>query len=255
LTFKYNDKKEVMDVLDKNSDELAAVVMEPCRYYDPEDGFLELVRTETKKRGRLLIFDEITIAWRFHLGGAHMKYEVYPDIAVFGKTIGNGHPMGAVIGTKEAMQGAKDSFISSTFWTESTGPAAAIAAISIMERKNAPEYVEKIGISIMDIWKKYSKLHGLSIKTGHTFPCVAGFVLQYENALAVQTLFIQNMLQKGFLSSLTVYPTLAHNDDILAKYEQAIDETFMELSDAISKNEVEKRLKGPVKISSFARLI
>ena len=70
--------------------------------------------------------------WRLHCGGAHLKFGVMPDLAVFAKALGNGHPMAAVIGTVAAMSGANGSFISSTYWTESVGPVAALATL----RKN-----------------------------------------------------------------------------------------------------------------------
>ncbi len=255
FAFKYNDKNGFMKVINKYGDELSAVVMEPCRSYNPQDGFLELIRKETKKRGIVLIFDEITIGWRFNFGGAHLKFGVNPDMAIFAKSLGNGHPIGAVIGTKEAMDAANDSFISSTSWTESVGSAAALASIRVMERENVSRYVENFGVKLIDLWRKYGEKYNLSIKTGHTFPCVSAFSFEYENTRAFQTLFIQLMLDRGFLAGNSVYPALAHNDHVLDKYEKALDEVFSELSDAASKGEVEKRLKGPVKISSFGRLI
>lgn len=255
VTFRYNDKNGFMDVMKKHGDELAAVVMEPCRSYNPEEGFLELIREETRKRGIILIFDEISIGWRFNFGGAHLKFGINPDMALFAKTLGNGHPIGAVIGTKEAMDGANDSFISSAYWTESVGPVAALASIRVMEKEKVSEYVEVIGTKLINLWKNYGEKHNLLLKTGHTFPCVSAFSFEYENSKAIQTFFIQLMLDRGFLASTVVYPTLAHNDDILEKYEKALDEVFFELADAVSKNEIEKRLKGPVKISTFGRLI
>jgi len=79
----------------------------------------------------LLVFDEISIGWRLEHGGAHLRYGVEPDMAFFSKALGNGHPIAAVIGTQQAMAGAHASFISSTQWTESVGPTAALATLVI----------------------------------------------------------------------------------------------------------------------------
>ena len=114
LTFRYNNRQQFQDILNKFGDRLAAVVMEPARHHDPEPGFLEFVHDGAHKHGALLIFDEITIGWRCCLGGIHLKFGVNPDIAMFAKTLGNGHPIGAVLGTRDAMEGAHTSFISST---------------------------------------------------------------------------------------------------------------------------------------------
>ena len=105
LPFTYNNRGEFQKIIDEHGSRLAAVIMEPCRGHNPEPGFLEFVRDAAHRSGVLLIFDEISIGWRFHFGGAHLKLGVNPDIAIFAKALGNGHPVGAVIGTKEAMSG------------------------------------------------------------------------------------------------------------------------------------------------------
>jgi glutamate-1-semialdehyde 2,1-aminomutase len=133
LTFRYNDRENFQKIINEHGSRLAAVIMEPCRNCDPDPEFLEYVRDETHHCGALLIFDEITIGWRLHLGGAHLRFGVLPDIAVFAKALGNGFPIGAIIGTKEAMDGAHSSFISSTYWTESIGPTAAVATLKKMK--------------------------------------------------------------------------------------------------------------------------
>ncbi|MBP8132431.1 MAG: aminotransferase class III-fold pyridoxal phosphate-dependent enzyme, partial [Candidatus Hydrogenedentes bacterium] len=122
VTFPFNDRAAFAAIRDRYGSRLAAVFLEPCRYQDPEPGFLECVRDGIHAEGGLLVFDEITIGWRLVHGGAHLRLGVTPDMAVFAKALGNGHPIGAVIGTREAMSGAQASFISSTYWTESVGP-------------------------------------------------------------------------------------------------------------------------------------
>ncbi|UCH34655.1 MAG: aminotransferase class III-fold pyridoxal phosphate-dependent enzyme, partial [Armatimonadota bacterium] len=92
LTFAYHDREAYQAILDRHGDRLAAVIMEPCRSRDPEPGFLEFVRDGAHHNGALLIFDEISIGWRLHFGGAHLRFGVTPDLAVFAKAMGNGHP-------------------------------------------------------------------------------------------------------------------------------------------------------------------
>ena len=129
LPFRSNCIEELRAIVRRHGGELAAVVMEPCRGGPPAHGFLEEVRAVAKQCDAILIFDEITSGWRLNSGGAHLLYGVPPDIAVFAKAISNGYPMAAILGTGEAMQAAEDCFISSTYWTESIGPAAALATI------------------------------------------------------------------------------------------------------------------------------
>src|SRR5690606_38264451 len=114
--FGYNDRAAFEQTLTALDDTVAAVIMEPCRYTEPEPGFLAYIREQTRRVGAVLIFDEITIGWRRCFGGVHRILDIQPDMAVFAKALGNGHPIGAVIGSGEAMRGAQGSFISSTYW-------------------------------------------------------------------------------------------------------------------------------------------
>ena len=70
-------------------------------------------------------------------GGLHKKYGVEPDMAMFGKALGSGYAITAIIGREQIMQSAQRTFISSTFWTERIGPTAAIKTLAIMEREQA----------------------------------------------------------------------------------------------------------------------
>jgi len=253
-TFHYNSEEEFQAVIDRYGDRLAAVIVETCRYHDPKEGFLELIRERTRKCGAILIFDEITIGFRLCMGGAHLKFGVDPDIAIFAKALGNGHPIGAVIGTKEAMEGANISFISSTYWTESVGPTAALATIRKMQQLDVPGHIARIGNLVAGFWQSAGEKHGLPVVTGDGYPCLAHFRFDHELAREMQTLYTELMIDKGFLSGVTIYPTMAHTEEVVSRYGAAIDEVFGEIADALAAGEVERRLAGPVAVHGFARL-
>ena len=253
-TFHYNNRKEFEAVINSCGDRLAAVVMEPARYTPPENGFLEYVRDEAHRNGALLLFDEISIGWRLTCGGAHLRFGVNPDIAVFAKALGNGHPMAAVIGTADAMSGAHTSFISSTYWTESVGPAAALATVQKMRKIDLPAHVSAIGNTVMEFWRKYADTYNLPVITGESYPCFAHFRFEHEFSGELRTLYTQLMLRRGFLAGTMIYPTLAHTEDVVTGYGAAIDEVFSEIADICEKDEIKKRLDGPAAHSGFSRL-
>jgi glutamate-1-semialdehyde 2,1-aminomutase len=255
LCFSYNNKEELQQIIDEHGHRLAAIVMEPCRYTDPEPGFLELARDGAKKCGALLIFDEITIGFRLAPGGAHLKYNVNPDMAVFAKALGNGHPIAAVIGTKEAMEGAHTSFISSTYWTESVGPVAAVACLKKMMQIDLLEHFACIGKMINQLWEKHAGKHGVPVVVDDVHICGPTFHFEHELSNELRTLFTQQMLQRGFLASPHVNLTLAHTEENVALYSIAVDEVFYEMADALAKGEVESRLKGPAAHKGFRRLV
>lgn len=234
---------------------LAAVVAEPCRHHLPEPGFLELMREKCSQYGAILIFDEISIGWRWHFGGSHLKLGVNPDMAVFSKAMGNGHPIGAVIGTEDAMTGAHKSFISSTYWTERTGPAAALATLEKLEKRQVAEHVGTVGRQVMESWRETAGKNGVKIRITSDFGCLSTFVFEYPDADRIRTLYTQLMLEKNILTGCAFYPTLAHDREALAVFTAALDETFRELGACIAGNRVEAALRGPVAHSGFQRLI
>ena len=230
--------------------------MEPCRNNLPPTGWLEHIRDEVHRVGGLLIFDEITIGWRLNFGGSHLQFGVNPDMALFAKAMGNGHPIAAVIGTKEAMDGAHTSFISSTYWTEGVGPTAALATIEKMKKTKVWEHAAYIGSTVKKDWADAAARHGVEITTPG-LPCLAHFAFN-ENGLEMKTLFTVLMLKQGFMANTGMYPTLAHNEEVLKIHREALDKVFAEIAAIVKKGGKEaviEAIGGPVCQTGFARLI
>lgn len=256
VTFRYDDTAEFDAVIRDYGDRLACVIMEPVRNHPAGPGFLEHVRDEIHRVGGLLIFDEITIGWRYCFGGSHKVLGVEPDLATFAKALGNGHPIGAVIGTRAAMDAAQGSFISSTYWTEAVGPTAALAALEKMERTRVWEHVERVGRIVQKDWVDAAGRHGLRIACSG-LPCLAHFDF-LDDKLAMKTLYTTLMLEEGFLGNTAIYPTLAHTDEILARHREAVDAVFEKMAQIRRQGgseAVEQAIGGQVCQSGFKRLI
>jgi len=254
VPFTFDNREQFNAILEQYGPRLAAVVMEPCRSQDPAPGFLEFVKAGAHRVGALLIFDEITIGWRLHFGGAHLKFGVSPDLAVFAKALGNGHPMAAVIGTRAAMAGAHDSFISSTYWTEGVGPVAALATLEKMQAADVPAHIARVGTRVLQLWREGAARQGLLVHVGG-YPCLSHFRFDHAQADALRTLFTQGMLARGFLAGTGFYPTLAHTEAILDAYGAAVDRVFAEIAPALAADTVTAQLHGPVAHSGFKRLL
>ena len=115
IPFNFNNAEEFLSLVKKHDGEIGAVVLESIRNDAPEKKFVETIRKITKEQGIVFIVDEITSGFRLNVGGAHLLYNIEPDIAVFAKAISNGYPVGAIIGRRDIMQAAQTSFISSTY--------------------------------------------------------------------------------------------------------------------------------------------
>jgi glutamate-1-semialdehyde 2,1-aminomutase len=253
LPFGYNRLDELERIVDRHGGQLAAVVMEPTRSVDPEPGFLEGVRELCRRCGAVLVFDEITVGWRLALGGAHLRYGVTPDVAVFAKALGNGHPIGAIIGRGEVMQAAQTSFISSTYWTEGVGFAAALATVRKLQTLDAPAHAVAIGRALADGWHRLGQKHGVGARaTGH--PALLTLAFDHPQAAALGTLYTTRMLERGFLAGANFYPSMAHETRHVAACLAAADDVFAELAEAIGRGDVQARLAGAVRHSGFTRL-
>ncbi|WP_439026677.1 aminotransferase class III-fold pyridoxal phosphate-dependent enzyme [Haloarchaeobius sp. DT45] len=250
--FRYNDIDELERLLAEKS--LGAIVMEPIRYEEPDDGFLERVRELATEHDVPLVFDEITSGFRINAGGVHQTLGVTPDVAVYGKAMGNGYPMSAVVGTEPVMDEAQESFISSTFWTERIGPTAALATIEKFRDEAVHEHLVDLGDRITAGWEQAAERHGLSIETQGLAP-LTHFSLQHgEQSLAATTLFTQEMLNRGYLAGSSVYVSYAHTDAHVKNYLDHVDDVFESIAAKIEAGTVEDALEGPVKHTKFERL-
>lgn len=251
--FHYNNLAELRQIASGSGADLAAIVMEPVRDSMPEEGFLEGVREIADQTGAVLIFDEVTAGLRVNTGGIHLTLGVEPDIAIFAKALGNGYPMSAIIGRGEIMQAAQDTFISSTVWTERTGPAAALAVLEKYERENIPARLVTTGQGVKTAWREAADHTGLGIHIGGLDP-LAHLGFDCDNAAAQRTLFTQEMLDRGFLAGGAFYAMAAHTPEDIADYADACREVFGLIASALATGSVEGRLRGPIAHSSFKRL-
>ncbi len=254
VPFSYNDFVSLMRAADSLApDRPAAIIMEAVRNHLPKPGFLQQVRQFATKIGAVLIFDEVTSGFRTNVGGIHLTYDVTPDMAVFGKAMANGYPISAIAGTRSVMDAAQESFISSTFWTERIGFAAALASIDVMQREDVPKALVSHGERINNGWRRLAIDCGVSLSVSG-IPPLTHMSFDYPNALAVQTLYCQEMLKAGYLAGAAVYTTHAYTTGIIDSYLEAARGVFATVAESLSQNDVIQRLEGGVMHPGFARL-
>lgn len=250
-TFHYNNFQELSDLVQNH--EIGVIKMEVSRNHQPENDFLHQVRDLASKRGIVLIFDECTSGFRQTFGGLHKIYGVEPDIAMFGKALGNGFAITAVVGRREVMEYAQDTFISSTFWTERIGPNAALKTLEVMERTESWKIITEIGTSVSNQWRLLATKYGLSVST-FGLPAMPSFSFIGNESNAYKTLLVQEMLKRGYLATTSFYASVAHTPELLNSYFGNLEEVFKVLQDCNSGLDVYSLLEGPVAHTGFARL-
>jgi glutamate-1-semialdehyde 2,1-aminomutase len=249
--FLYNDF-EKLELLVKNKN-IGVIKMEVERNSGPKDNFLQKVRKLATANNIVLIFDECTSGFRETFGGLYQKYKVEPDMAMFGKALGNGYAITATIGRREIMEAAQKSFISSTFWTERIGPSAAIKTLEVMKRERSWEQISTIGESIKSKWQSLADLHKLDISIVG-LKALPTFSFNSENHLAYKTLLTQEMLKKGYLASNAVYVSLVHTPEVIEKYFYELDNIFKKIKNCEEGKDILKMLEGPICHYGFSRL-
>jgi len=249
--FNYNNFTELEASVNKH--DIGVIKMEVVRNYGPQNNFLHKVRKLATERGIVLIFDECTSGVRQTFGGLHKQYGVEPDMAMFGKALGNGYGITATIGRREVMEAAQTTFISSTFWTERIGPTAALKTLEVMERVKSWEQITQTGLDITARWKALADKHGLSITTSG-LSALTSFSFNSPNALAYKTLITQEMLAKGYLADNSVYVCTEHTPEIVANFFEALDPVFALVKECEDGRDVVGLLKGPVCHDRFKRL-
>jgi len=251
MPFRYNNFKELENIV--NTHEIGVIKMEVLRNEEPKDNFLKKVRELATKNNIVLIFDECTSGFRQSYGGIHKLYDVEPDIAVFGKALGNGYAIASVIGRREVMESAQSTFISSTFWTERIGSVAALKTLDVMQEERSWEVITETGRSVSKKWKKIGDKYELPLITSG-IPAISSFGFNSKNNLLYKTLITQEMLKQGYLASNLLFVSTAHSKDVISRYFEILDPIFGTIKECEDGRDLSQLLDGPICHSGFKRL-
>lgn len=249
FSFEYNNFRQLENIISNH--DIGVVIMEVSRNIKPKDNFLNKIRSLTKKKNIVLIFDECTSGFRQSFGGLHLDYNIDPDIALFGKALGNGYAINAILGKESVMKYAESSFISSTFWTERIGYAAALETLNIMSKIKSWKTISEKGKKIKNKWKNMSFKHNLNLSI-EGLDALPRFDFPNLNNQYFKTYISQEFLKKGILAANSIYLSVEHNDSIINKYFTILDSIFSKISLSINKkNNSHTPLDGPMCISGI----
>ena len=243
--FQYNDINSAKELIKKDK-KIGTIIMEVKRNIDPKDNFLKKIRKLCDEKNIVLIFDECTSGFRESYGGIHKNYAVFPDICIYGKALGNGYPINAIVGKKNIMENASNSFISSTFWTEGLGPTAAIKTLEVFKKEKSWKYLIHYGQKIKESWQDLSNTHNIKLEISG-LDAIPVFNFKNANHQKYKTYLTQCMLEEGILASNAIYISTKHDKLIFNKYFKILDKIFKNISNCINEKEnIDNLLKYPV---------
>ena len=244
----YNDLSFTEKLL--KTEKYAAIIIEPCNIEEPDGSYLQELKSLCEKYGSLLIFDEIITGFRFSLGGAQELFGVTPHLSCFGKGMGNGMPISALVGQDFVMKEVKEIFFSGTFGGETLSLAAALAVISKIEKENVVDFLWSFGKDLSNkiqaILQKYNFEEQIKLLGMPPWKIIQ--FVEHPNASKeqIKALFTYEMIQKGILMNGSFNLCYAHCEIDKQKILKAFDETIKLLSEVVLKKEVEKVLSIPL---------
>jgi glutamate-1-semialdehyde 2,1-aminomutase len=256
VPFRYNDPTSFDAALRALDGRLAAVVMEPMRSAWPREDFVSRVAARCRATGGVFVLDEVTSGWRFGFPGAAPRLGIEPDLAVYAKAMSNGVPCAAIVGREAVMDSADGSFISSSYWTDGLGPAAALACLGKMEREGVQAHVWQLGEHMQTGLREVATRHpSLRLAIGG-MPCASSVAFQMgDDSAAAKALTIREMLRRGFLFSSQLYVmwphTGAHTRDLLS----ALDESLAAVAAIHDRGALRAESGVAAAPTGFARLV
>jgi len=253
--FQYNTLDSLRNLLDKHPGEFAAVIMEPVNFSPPAAGFLAGVKELIHRHGALLIFDEICTGFHFGLGGAQKRFGVTPDMACFGKAMGNGFPISCIVGRSDVMNIFEDIFFSFTFGGEIASMAAAMKVLDVLETTPAIAQIEANGRVLQEALNALAKEAGLQDRIrciGYPFWSLIRFLDEDgKDSLLVRSLFTQECVKRGLLMLATHNMTAAHDPLAIEKTLKVYAEVCKTVAEWLSDPEPENYLEGEMIQSVF----
>jgi glutamate-1-semialdehyde 2,1-aminomutase len=249
LNIPYNDLEAVENVFKKHPGQIAAVIVEPVAanmgVVPPAPGFLEGLRTVTKKEKSLLIFDEVITGFRMAYGGAQSVYKIDPDLTIMGKIIGGGLPVAAYGGKREIMEHIAPLGPIYQAGTLSGNPLAMRAGLATLPKLEAPGFYEDVNRKTQRLAEglrsalKESKIPGEVNVAGSllTIFFADGPIRNYADAKksdsALFATFFHHMLSRGIFIAPSQYEALfisaAHTDTDIDRAIAAAHESLVSM--------------------------
>lgn len=249
----YNDLEKIENLLVK--EDVAALIMEPCNNQSPLPGYLQGVRNACDKHGTILVFDEIITGFRFSLGGAQQYFDVTPHLSCFGKAMGNGMPISAIVGRKDIMDEMEDIFFSGTFGGETLSLAAALATIKKIEDMGVIDHLWNIGnllnSKVQALIDQFDLSHVITLRGYAPWKLIQFGEIPGIEPQMLKTFYMQEMIRRGILvaNSHNISFTLSMLE--MEKSVAAYQEVLGLLKNHLDSNSLRDAMENPTIKSLF----
>lgn len=253
LKFRYNDLESLRELFSRYPAKIAAVILEAEKDIPPADGFLAGLKELCQEEGAVLIFDEMITGFRWDNGGAQQFHGIAPDLSTFGKGMGNGFSVSALVGRRDIMQrgglrheNERVFLLSTTHGAETHGLAAALETMRIYRTEPVVETLwrqgERLAAGIREVVRElglddYFQIRGRPC-------CLVYSTLDQEkkSSQAFRTLFLQETMRRGLLMPSLVV-SYSHVDADIERTVEGLAAALQVYRRALEEG-IEKHLEG-----------
>jgi glutamate-1-semialdehyde 2,1-aminomutase len=253
VKFRYNDLDGARDLFRRFPGRIACVLLEPERDSPPSGGFLHKLQQLCREQGAVFALDEMITGFRWHNGGGQAFHTIVPDLSTFGKALGNGFAVSALVGKRDIMRLAglhhdrpRVFLLSTTHGAETHALAAALEVMRIYQREPV----------VASLWAQGQKLaRGIQeavedLGLGEFFrltgrPCCLVYSTRdgdKQPSQAFRTLFLQETIKRGVLAPSFVI-SYSHSDEDVRRTVEAVHQALAVYRDALADG-IEKYLQG-----------
>lgn len=233
LTVPWNDPAALAAVVDEHGDDIACFISSPYHHpvfadnEPPAPGYWAEVSAICRKAGIVLVVDDVRSGFRIDLAGSHRAYGFQPDLMCFGKALGNGHPIAALVGVDALREAATDTFYTGTQFFNAGPMAAALATIGELQRLDAANLITDIGERLNSGLIDVAAAHNRELRVSG-IPAMPYYRLLGEGGHKTHNRWIEACVQGGayLLNYHNNFVSAAHTDEDLEQTWDIADRAF-----------------------------
>jgi glutamate-1-semialdehyde 2,1-aminomutase len=230
IELEYNNLDYLKNVLKKEGEEIACVIMEPFYFELPREGFLENLISLAHEYGCVVIFDEVKTGARVSYGGAQEYLKVIPDMSVFSKAIANGYSFSVVAGKKSIMKTCENLWFAGTNSGNAIGMRAALTTMKESKKIKAVEYIRDLGEYIMKGIEELIRIYEIDGTVGGV-PAMPMFVFNnssMEKKQKITAMYLDELINNGIFMPIEhcFYISYSHTREDMQNTLTAIEKAF-----------------------------
>ena len=166
----YNDPASLEAAVNSAGDDLAAIFAAPFKHDAfveqqlPDPAYAKRARVLCDETGALLVVDDVRAGFRLARDCSWSLVGVEPDLSCWGKSIANGHPLSALLGSEKLRAAAGSAYVTGSFWFAAAAMAAAVATLTALRTTDYLEHTTRLAEMLRQGLGEVARRHGIGFR-------------------------------------------------------------------------------------------